>query len=91
MQVSMNVTAITGGSGNVNAQASQIWPPTTAITNQTVGGNLPSALSTAIATVGAGTLTAAGIAAHLIGGADQATELDAKRAIDQACRLAARL
>ena len=36
-------------------------------------------------------LVAAGIAAHLIGGADQATELDAKRAIDQACRLAARL
>ena len=36
-------------------------------------------------------LIAAGIAAHVIGGADQATELDAKRAIDQACRLAARL
>jgi 2,4-dienoyl-CoA reductase (NADPH2) len=26
---------------------------------------------------------------HLIGGADEATELDAKRAIDQATRLAA--
>ena len=36
-------------------------------------------------------LMAAGIVSHLIGGADQATELDAKRAIDQACRLAARL
>ena len=36
-------------------------------------------------------LVAAGFAAHVIGGADQATELDAKRAIDQACRLAARL
>jgi len=28
---------------------------------------------------------------HLIGGADEATELDAKRAIDQGTRLAARL
>jgi len=36
-------------------------------------------------------LTAAGIAFHLIGGADVAAELDAKRAIDQAARLAARL
>ena len=34
-------------------------------------------------------LTAAGIAAHVIGGADLATELDAKRAIDQGARLAA--
>lgn len=36
-------------------------------------------------------LAAAGIAAHVIGGADVAAELDAKRAIDQAARLAARL
>ena len=36
-------------------------------------------------------LTAAGIAHHVIGGADVATELDAKRAIDQGARLAARL
>ncbi len=36
-------------------------------------------------------LTEAGIAAHVIGGADVAAELDAKRAIDQAARLAARL
>jgi 2,4-dienoyl-CoA reductase (NADPH2) len=36
-------------------------------------------------------LTASGIAHHLIGGADVAAELDAKRAIDQAARLAARL
>jgi 2,4-dienoyl-CoA reductase (NADPH2) len=36
-------------------------------------------------------LTAAGIAHHLIGGADVAAELDAKRAVDQATRLAARL
>jgi len=36
-------------------------------------------------------LAAAGVAVHLIGGADQATELDAKRAIDQGTRLAARL
>jgi 2,4-dienoyl-CoA reductase (NADPH2) len=36
-------------------------------------------------------LTAAGIPTHIIGGADVATELDAKRAIDQASRLAARL
>jgi 2,4-dienoyl-CoA reductase (NADPH2) len=36
-------------------------------------------------------LTAAGIAHYLIGGADVAAELDAKRAIDQATRLAARL
>jgi len=36
-------------------------------------------------------LTAAGIAAHVIGGADVATELDAKRAIDQGARLAATL
>ena len=36
-------------------------------------------------------LTAAGIAHHVIGGADLATELDAKRAIDQGARLAARL
>ena len=36
-------------------------------------------------------LTAAGIATHVIGGADRAVELDAKRAIDQASRLAARL
>jgi 2,4-dienoyl-CoA reductase (NADPH2) len=28
---------------------------------------------------------------HLIGGADVAAEIDAKRAIDQACRLAAAL
>ncbi|MCB6179526.1 NADPH-dependent 2,4-dienoyl-CoA reductase [Rhodobacter sp. Har01] len=36
-------------------------------------------------------LDAAGIAHHRIGGADVAAELDAKRAIDQAARLAARL
>lgn len=36
-------------------------------------------------------LQSAGIAAHVIGGADVATELDAKRAIDQGSRLAARL
>jgi 2,4-dienoyl-CoA reductase (NADPH2) len=34
-------------------------------------------------------LRAAGIRTHLIGGADEATELDAKRAIDQGTRLAA--
>jgi 2,4-dienoyl-CoA reductase (NADPH2) len=36
-------------------------------------------------------LIAAGINAHVIGGADVASELDAKRAIDQGARLAARL
>ncbi len=36
-------------------------------------------------------LSAAGISAHVIGGADVAAELDAKRAIDQGARLAARL
>jgi 2,4-dienoyl-CoA reductase (NADPH2) len=36
-------------------------------------------------------LTAAGIAHHVIGGADVAAELDAKRAIDQGARLAAML
>jgi 2,4-dienoyl-CoA reductase (NADPH2) len=36
-------------------------------------------------------LTNAGIAHHVIGGADVAAELDAKRAIDQGARLAARL
>jgi 2,4-dienoyl-CoA reductase (NADPH2) len=36
-------------------------------------------------------LRAAGIAVHRIGGADEASELDAKRAIDQGTRLAARL
>ncbi|MGW0182508.1 oxidoreductase [Nocardia sp. NPDC003345] len=36
-------------------------------------------------------LAAAGIAVHLIGGAELAAELDAKRAIDQGTRLAARL
>ena len=36
-------------------------------------------------------LVAAGRAVHIIGGADVATELDAKRAIDQGTRLAARL
>ena len=36
-------------------------------------------------------LLAAGVALHLIGGADAAGELDAKRAIDQGTRLAARL
>ena len=36
-------------------------------------------------------LQAAGLRPHLIGGADVATELDAKRAIDQGSRLAARL
>ncbi|MFG2143375.1 FAD-dependent oxidoreductase [Streptomyces sp. NPDC048696] len=36
-------------------------------------------------------LTAAGVTAHLIGGADVAAELDAKRAIDQGTRLAAAL
>ncbi|WP_309668469.1 NADPH-dependent 2,4-dienoyl-CoA reductase [Tabrizicola sp.] len=39
----------------------------------------------------AGRLTALGIPHHMIGGADVATELDAKRAIDQGARLAARL
>ena len=34
-------------------------------------------------------LTASGKPVHLIGGADHAAELDAKRAIDQGCRLAA--
>ena len=36
-------------------------------------------------------LAAAGLAVHLIGGADEAGELDAKRAIDQGTRLAAAL
>jgi 2,4-dienoyl-CoA reductase (NADPH2) len=36
-------------------------------------------------------LRAAGVAVHLIGGADEAAELDAKRAIDQGTRVAARL
>ena len=36
-------------------------------------------------------LAAANVTTHVIGGADVATELDAKRAIDQACRLAAGL
>lgn len=36
-------------------------------------------------------LRAAGVDLHLIGGADLAAELDAKRAIDQGTRLAARL
>jgi len=36
-------------------------------------------------------LTAAGVAVHLIGGADVASELDAKRAINQGSRLAATL
>ena len=36
-------------------------------------------------------LQAAGLATHLIGGAELAAELDAKRAIDQGTRLAARL
>ena len=36
-------------------------------------------------------LIAAGITPHVIGGADVAAELDAKRAIDQGARLAARL
>jgi 2,4-dienoyl-CoA reductase (NADPH2) len=39
----------------------------------------------------AGQLEQAGIACHVIGGADVAAELDAKRAIDQGARLAARL
>jgi 2,4-dienoyl-CoA reductase (NADPH2) len=38
-----------------------------------------------------GRLTALGIPHHVIGGADVAAELDAKRAIDQGARLAARL
>ena len=36
-------------------------------------------------------LAEAGVKVHVIGGADIATELDAKRAIDQGTRLAARL
>jgi 2,4-dienoyl-CoA reductase (NADPH2) len=36
-------------------------------------------------------LAAAGVDAHVIGGADAAVELDAKRAIDQGSRLAAKL
>ncbi len=36
-------------------------------------------------------LQAAGVAVHLIGGADEAAELDAKRAIDQGTRVAAGL
>ena len=39
----------------------------------------------------ADTLIAHGITPHIIGGADVAAELDAKRAIDQAARLAAGL
>ncbi|MFN4131126.1 MAG: FAD-dependent oxidoreductase, partial [Paracoccaceae bacterium] len=39
----------------------------------------------------ADSLVAAGITPHVIGGADVAAELDAKRAIDQGARLAARL
>lgn len=39
----------------------------------------------------ANALQARGVVAHVIGGADVATELDAKRAIDQGTRLAARL
>jgi 2,4-dienoyl-CoA reductase (NADPH2) len=39
----------------------------------------------------ADTLAARGIEAHVIGGADLAAELDAKRAIDQGTRLAATL
>ena len=38
-----------------------------------------------------GRLTALGILHHVIGGADVAVELDAKRAINQAAHLAARL
>lgn len=38
-----------------------------------------------------GPLKAAGQSVHLIGGAELAAELDAKRAIDQGARLAARL
>jgi len=38
-----------------------------------------------------GPLQAAGVSVHVIGGADVAAELDAKRAIDQGSRLAARL
>jgi len=34
---------------------------------------------------------AAGLSTHLIGGADVAAELDARRAIDQGVRLGARL
>ncbi len=36
-------------------------------------------------------LTAKGVACHVIGGADVAAELDAKRAIDQGTRLAVTL
>ena len=36
-------------------------------------------------------LREAGLDVHVIGGADEAAELDAKRAIDQAIRLAAQL
>jgi hypothetical protein len=36
-------------------------------------------------------LKAAGCSVHLVGGAESAAELDAKFAIDQACRLAARI
>ena len=36
-------------------------------------------------------LVAAGVPAHLVGGADLATELDAKRAIEQGTRVAAAL
>jgi 2,4-dienoyl-CoA reductase (NADPH2) len=36
-------------------------------------------------------LQSAGVTVHKIGGADVAAELDAKRAIDQGSRLAARL
>ena len=36
-------------------------------------------------------LTERGVTVHVIGGADLAAELDAKRAIDQGSRLAARL
>jgi 2,4-dienoyl-CoA reductase (NADPH2) len=36
-------------------------------------------------------LVAAGVSVHVIGGADVAAELDAKRAIDQGTRLAAGL
>lgn len=73
---------LTSASGEVQTQHLAV-DTVVLCAGQEATGRLPGGLSAV--------LKARGIAHHLIGGADVAAELDAKRAIDQAMRLAASL
>ena len=85
MQGSMNYEAITDAGLQVSHGPGRENPILIAVDTVVLcAGQLPDRTL-------ANALSAAGIAHHVIGGADVAAELDAKRAIDQGARLAARL